>query len=183
MIKFSLSFKVSVDILFSRELLPIPTFSRFPFKFCQQTGEGWTGDSNPPSLHQWLQGRRKKYVKSGQADQRGGGSPPSSLTETICENFDPFLSFIKWKNNPKYGNLSRKFHIYPGLKKTVIYLGFVTASLTWLLFHRFFFEPFPFKYCLDHWSTVEESQIFRFRWRWWRWCKLYCDKKLYCDES
>ena len=25
-----------VDILFSRELLPIPTFSRFPFNFCQE---------------------------------------------------------------------------------------------------------------------------------------------------
>ena len=42
-----LPFRVYVDILFSRELLPIPTFSRFPFNFCQQTGEGWTGDSNP----------------------------------------------------------------------------------------------------------------------------------------
>ena len=30
----------------------------------------------------------------------GGRSPPSSLTETICENVDPFLSFIKWQNNP-----------------------------------------------------------------------------------
>ena len=42
----------------------------------------------------------------------GGRSPPSSLTETICENVDPFLSFIKWQNNPKYGNVSRNFHIY-----------------------------------------------------------------------
>ena len=47
--KVFLLFKVSVDILFSRELLPIPTFSRFPFNFCQETGEGWTGDSNPIS--------------------------------------------------------------------------------------------------------------------------------------
>ena len=28
-----------------------------------------------------------------------------SLTETICEHFDPCLSFIKWQNNPIYGNL------------------------------------------------------------------------------
>ena len=47
--KVFLLFKVSVDILFSRELLPIPTFSRFPFNFCQETGEGWTGDSSPIS--------------------------------------------------------------------------------------------------------------------------------------
>ena len=59
--KFSLPFKVSVDILFSRELLPIPTFSRFPFNFCQQTGEGWTGDSDPPSPHQGLLGEPKIY--------------------------------------------------------------------------------------------------------------------------
>ena len=30
----------------------------------------------------------------------GGGSP--SLTKTICENFDPFLSLIKWQNNPNH---------------------------------------------------------------------------------
>ena len=41
-----------------------------------------------------------------------GGSPPLSLTTSICENFDPFLSFIKRQNNPKYGNLSRNFHIF-----------------------------------------------------------------------
>jgi hypothetical protein len=35
-----------------------------------------------------------------------------SLTETICENLDPFLSFMKWQNNPRYGNLSRNFHIH-----------------------------------------------------------------------
>ena len=34
------------------------------------------------------------------------------MTETICENFDLFLSFLKWQNNPKYGNLARDFHIY-----------------------------------------------------------------------
>ena len=31
-----LYFDIFVDILFSRELLPIPTFSRFPFNFCQE---------------------------------------------------------------------------------------------------------------------------------------------------
>ena len=33
-----------------------------------------------------------------------GGSPPPSLTASICEDFDPFLSYIKLQNNPKYGN-------------------------------------------------------------------------------
>ena len=34
------------------------------------------------------------------------------LTASICENVDPFLSFIKRQNNPKYGNFSNSFHIY-----------------------------------------------------------------------
>ena len=34
------------------------------------------------------------------------------LTTSICENLDPFLSFIKRQNNPKYDNLSRNFHIF-----------------------------------------------------------------------
>ena len=46
-------------------------------------------------------GRGKKNLgKSGQADRFGGdgGSPPSSLTETICENFRTFfqLNMIPW---------------------------------------------------------------------------------------
>ena len=49
-------------------------------------------------------GRRKKNCK------KGLGHP--ILTASICENFDPFLSFIKWQNNPKYDNLSRFFYIY-----------------------------------------------------------------------
>ena len=48
----------------------------------------------------------------------GGRSPPSSLTETICENVDPFLSFIKLQNNPKYGNLS---NIPPGGVDTCLF--------------------------------------------------------------
>ena len=38
-----------------------------------------------------------------------GGQPPPSLTASICKNLDPFLSYIKRQNNPKYGNLSRNF--------------------------------------------------------------------------
>ena len=42
----------------------------------------------------------------------GGGDHPPSMTAFIYKNFDPFLSYIKRQNNPKYGNLSRNFHIY-----------------------------------------------------------------------
>ena len=47
-----------------------------------------------------------------------GGSPPLSLTTSICENVDPFLSFIKLQNNPKYGNLS---NIPPGGVDTCLF--------------------------------------------------------------
>ena len=55
------------------------------------------------------EGVKKNLGKSGQADRLGGGSPPSSLTASICESFGPFFSFIKWQNNPKHDNLSRIF--------------------------------------------------------------------------
>ena len=44
------------------------------------------------------EGVKKKLWKSGQADRfgGGGGSSPSSLTETICENFGPIFPIIKW---------------------------------------------------------------------------------------
>ena len=64
-------------------------------------------------IHKSAKGRHKKNLgKSGQADRFGGASgvhPSPSLTASICENFDPFLSYIKRQNNPKYGNLSRNF--------------------------------------------------------------------------
>ena len=51
-------------------------------------------------LEPFPKGRGKKNWKSGQADRFfwGGGSPPSSLTKTICENFRPFfpLNMIPW---------------------------------------------------------------------------------------
>ena len=67
--------------------------------------------------------------KSGQADHFGGegGSPHPSLTKTICENVDPFLSFIKQQNNPKYDNLSRIFHIF--LTQAVSLTAFFITSL------------------------------------------------------
>ena len=34
--------------------------------------------------------------------------PPPSLTETICENFDPFLSFIKWQKKYSYAYIKYK---------------------------------------------------------------------------
>ena len=42
----------------------------------------------------------KKLGKSGQADRFGGagGHPTPSLTASIYENFDPFLSYIKRQN-------------------------------------------------------------------------------------
>ena len=59
-------------------------------------------------------GSKKNWEKAVRLTALGGegGSPPLSLTTSICENFDPFLSFIKRQNNPKYGNLSRNFHIF-----------------------------------------------------------------------
>ena len=35
--------------------------------------------------------------------------PPTEVDESL--SISDF--FIKWQNNPKYGNLSTKFHIYP----------------------------------------------------------------------
>ena len=59
-------------------------------------------------------GSKKNWEKAVRLTAWGGegGSPPFSLTTSICENFDPFLSFIKRQNNTKYGNLSRNFHIF-----------------------------------------------------------------------
>ena len=39
----------------------------------------------------YREGVKKKLGKSGQADRFGGGSPPPSLTKTICENFRTFF--------------------------------------------------------------------------------------------
>ena len=60
-----------------------------------------------------MEGFKKNWEKrSGRSLWGGGGSTPPSQTASICENFDPFLSFIKWQNNPQYDNLSRNFYIY-----------------------------------------------------------------------
>ena len=66
-----------------------------------------------------------------------GGSPPLSLTTSICENFDPFLSFIKRQNNPKYGNLSRNFHIF--LTASGEGRGGSTQAVSLTAFSQFFF--------------------------------------------
>ena len=46
----------------------------------------------------------------------GGGSAPSALTVSKCENFGPIVPIIKWLNKSKYDR-----------KKTVLFL---TTSLT-----------------------------------------------------
>ena len=48
--------------------------------------------SKVESNHESLREVIKKLRKSGQAD-RLGGSPPSSLTASICESFGPFFPF------------------------------------------------------------------------------------------
>ena len=54
---------------------------------------------------QWLSGSGlKKSCLLYYREKRSGW-----LTASVCENFDPFLSFIKWHYKPKYDNLSRNF--------------------------------------------------------------------------
>ena len=69
----------------------------------------------------------------------GGGVTPLSLTTSICENFDPFLSFIKRQNNPKYGNLSRNFHIF--LTASGEGRGGSTQAVSLTAFSQFFLNP------------------------------------------
>ena len=56
-------------------------------------------------------------------------------------NFDPFLSFIKWQNNPKYGNLSRNFHIY--LIASGEGRGGSIQAVSLTAFSQYFFDAFP----------------------------------------
>ena len=88
-------------------------------------------------------GSKKNCEKAVRLTALGGevGSPPLSLTTSICENFDPFLSFIKRQNNPKYGNLSRNFHIF--LTASGEGRGGSTQAVSLTAFSQFFFEPFP----------------------------------------
>ena len=48
----------------------------------------------------------------GNIQQQKNWEKAVSLTASIFENLAPFLSYIKRQNTPKYGNLSRNFHIY-----------------------------------------------------------------------
>ena len=41
-------------------------------------------------------GTKHKFWKTISVPALGGGSPSSSLTETICENFGPIFPIIKW---------------------------------------------------------------------------------------
>ena len=101
------------------------------------------------------QGRFKKNWKSGQADRFVGESPPSSLTTSICENFDPFLPFIKWQNNPKYGNLSIIFHIYLTASGEGAGGGCgLTQAVRLTAFSHFFFNP-SLSFC----STFTQSAL------------------------
>ena len=85
-------------------------------------------------------GQKKNCEKAVRLTALGGegGSPPLSLTTSICENFDPFLSFIKRQNNPKYGNLSRNFHIF--LTASGEGRGGSTQAVSLTAFSQFFFE-------------------------------------------
>ena len=58
-------------------------------------------------LHQVREGFKKKTGKKLTALGGEGGSPPLSLTTSICENYDPFLSFMKWHKN-KNTNINHK---------------------------------------------------------------------------
>ena len=65
-------------------------------------------------LHHWSDDGMVTYhcrslviVKEGVKKNREKRS--GWLTASVCENFDPFLSFIKWHYKPKYDNLSRNF--------------------------------------------------------------------------
>ena len=108
---------------------------------------GWEGDREPFLLFvdkRWLlrvcKGRVKKKTgkkRSGWPLWGWGGSPPLSLTTSICENFDPNLSFIKRQNNPKYGNLSRNFHIF--LTASGEGRGGSTQAVSLTAFSQFFF--------------------------------------------
>ena len=62
-------------------------------------------------LHYQFQGQRKLEIFKLKIQTRLS-KYKGSLIASICENVDPFLSYIKRQNNPKYGNLSRIFHIY-----------------------------------------------------------------------
>ena len=55
---------------------------------------------------------KKNWEKAVRLWGGAGGHPTPSLTASIYENLDPFLSYIKRQNNPKHGNLSRNVHIY-----------------------------------------------------------------------
>ena len=80
-------------------------------------------------------------------------SPLLSLTASICENFDQFFSCIKRQNNPKYSNLSKKFHIYlTALGEGRGEGGQPKRSA----FSQFFFDDFPNQTCKMqmHWIWI-----------------------------
>ena len=62
---------------------------------CKRTG--WT-ERWLKIINLFRESIKKKLGKGGRADRFGGGSPPSSLTKTICENVRPFfpLNMIPW---------------------------------------------------------------------------------------
>ena len=104
----------------------------------------WAGKEFPPHIrpkfsHLREGFQKKKCEKAVRLTALGGegGSPPLSLTTSICENFDPFLSFIKRQNNPKYGNLSRNFHIF--LTASGEGRGGSTQAVSLTAFSQFFF--------------------------------------------
>ena len=75
---------------------------------------------------------------------KGRRQKKNSLTASICENVDPFFSCIKRQNNPKYCNLSKKFHI--SLTASREGKGGQPKWSAWPLF-PIFFDAFPKEKC------------------------------------
>ena len=104
-------------------------------------------------------GLKKNWEKAVRLTALGGRGdhPPLSLTTSICENFGPFLSFIKRQNNPKYGNLSRNFHIF----LTASGEGVNPSGQPDCFFPVFFFDHFPNAICNLHKCSLQFKKNIR----------------------
>ena len=129
----------------------LPTCRCFPRSFWLQTLHDLDSSSDRKSV------MSKNWEKAARLTALGGrgGHPSSSLTAFICENVDPFLSYIKLQNNPKYGNLSRNFHIY--LTASGEGRGGQPKRSAWPLFPIFFLISLSEKTGAPHSSNMSYS--------------------------